>query len=101
MFGDYTTDAEGGLAGKNEDGENPIMPTGFDREVPTPEVNDNYVNTLVMFPSGNTYSRGKVVGLKRDVDGNSIGRRNYNPIINTREYYVEFDDGEVRKLTEV
>ena len=30
---------------------------------------------------------------------NAFGKRNNNPILETREYRVEFDDGEVRKLT--
>ena len=43
MYEDDTTYAEGGLADNTEDEEDPLMATGFDREVPTPEVNDNYV----------------------------------------------------------
>ena len=64
------------------------MDTGLDREVSTPDVNDNYVNASVMLPIGNIYTRGKVIGRKRDADGNSIGRKNYNPILDTREYRV-------------
>ena len=40
------------------------MDTVLDREVPTPEENDNYVNDSVMFPIGNSYARGKVIGWK-------------------------------------
>ena len=76
------------------------MATVLGRDVPTPEVNDNYVNASFMFPSGNSHARGKVIGRKRDADGNSIGRKNYNPILDTREYRVDFDDGEVSELTE-
>ena len=36
MYEDYTTDAEGGVAGKTEDDKDPVMDTGLDREVPTP-----------------------------------------------------------------
>ena len=67
--------------------------TGLDSEVPTPKVNDNYVNDLVMLPRGNSYASGKVIGLKRKADGNAVGRKNDNPILDTREYRVEFDDG--------
>ena len=52
-----------------------------------------------MLTRGNIYVRGKVMGLKRDTYGNAIGSMNDNPIIDTREYHVDFDDGEVRKLT--
>ena len=76
------------------------MDIGLDREVPTPEVNDNYVNASVMLPRGNSYARGKVIGPKRDADGNDVGKTNYNPILDTRAYHVEVYDGYVRKLTE-
>ncbi len=44
-------------------------------------------------------SRGRVTKLKRDNDGNPIRRANNNPILDTREYIVEFDDSDVTKLT--
>ena len=81
MYEDDTTDVEGGLPGNSKDDEEPAMATGLNRDVPTPEVNDNYVNDSVMLPIGNSYTRGKVIGRKRDADGNSIGRGNYNPYL--------------------
>ena len=36
---------------------------------------------------------------KRDHEGNVIGRSNANPIPDTREYEVKFEDGDVTKLT--
>ncbi len=36
---------------------------------------------------------------KRDDNGNPIGRANDNPILDTREYIVKFDDGDVTELT--
>ena len=91
-------DAEGGLAENSADNEIPVMDTGLDRQVPTPEVNDNYVNSLVMLPRGNTCVRGKVIRQKIDSSGNAVGRVNNNPIFHTHEYRVKFGDGEVRKL---
>ena len=44
-------------------------------------------------------ARGEVVSQKRDVNGNPIGRENANPIIYSRWYEVEFDNGEVAYLT--
>ena len=61
------------------------MATGLDHEVPTPEVNGNCVNALVMFPGGNSYDRGEVIRQKRDADGNAVGITNKNPILDTRE----------------
>ena len=87
------------MSRKNEDNENPIMDTVLDSEVPTLEVKSNYVNTSVMLPILNTYDRGKVIGRKRDADGNFVGRRNDKSILDTREYCVYFDDEEVRKRT--
>ena len=88
MYEDGTTDVEGGLEGNTEYDEDPSIATGLDREVPTPEANENYVNTLVMLPRVNIYSRRKFIGQKRDAYGNSVGRLNYNPILDTREYSV-------------
>ena len=84
MYEENTTDVEGGLVGKTGYYEEPVMATGLDREVPTPEVNENYVNASVMLSRGNGYARGKVVRRKRDTDGNSVGRGNDNPILDTR-----------------
>ena len=61
MYKYDTMDAEGGLSGNNEYYDNPIIDTGLESELPTPEVNDNYVNTLVMLPIGDTYYRGKFI----------------------------------------
>lgn len=37
----------------------------------------------------------RVVGRKRDTEGNPVGHYNSNPLLNTRVYLVEFDDGHV------
>ena len=79
-------DAEGGLAGNTEDDEDHVMST--DREVPTHEVNDNYLNASVVLPRGNIYDRGKSIREKRDSDGNAIGRANDNPILDTRDFFL-------------
>ena len=84
IYEDNTADVNGGLAGNNEDDEDPVMATGLDHEVPTPKVNDSYVNVLVMLTRGNSYARGEVIGQKRDADGNSVGITNDNPILDTR-----------------
>ena len=99
MYEENSTDLEGVLAGNTKDDEDPDMATVLDREVTTPELNENYVNTSVILPRGNSYSRGKVTGWKRYADGNAIGRTNDNLILDTREYHVEFDDGEVIERT--
>ena len=98
MYEGDTTDAEGGLIDKSKKDEFPVVDTGLDRQVLTPEVNYNYVNLSVMFTRGNTYARWKFIGQKRDAGGNTVGRRTENPILDTCEYCVEFDGGEFSKL---
>jgi hypothetical protein len=59
----------------------------------TPEAYDEFLTAEVLLPSMGTVVKAKVVGRKRDADGNPIGKRNANPILDTREYEVEFPDG--------
>ena len=66
---------------------------------PTPEIGDNYLNMELMLPCGGTLARGRVKERKRDHEGNVIGWSNANPILDTREYKVKFEDGDVTKLT--
>jgi hypothetical protein len=65
---------------------------------PTPEVGDNYVSAEILFPRGNQMARGRVVSRKQDVSGQPIGRAHSNPILDTRQYNVQFDDGEELEL---
>ena len=66
---------------------------------PTPESNDNYVNVEIMLPRGSEMSRGRVTGHKRDIDGNNTRQASGNPILDTREYTVQFEYREVTELT--
>jgi len=43
-------------------------------------------------------TRAKIVGRKRDQDGNLVGRFNPNPLLNTRIYLAEFLDGHIMEL---
>ena len=43
-------------------------------------------------------ARGCVTERKRDLDGNPKGVANANPILDTREYVVTFDDGDLTEL---
>ena len=65
----------------------------------TPKEKNNYVNVDIMLPSGSKISRGRVTVRKRHIDGNTSGRASDNPILDTREYTVKFEDGEVTELT--
>ena len=59
----------------------------------TPDTMDSYLATEVMLPRVDSFVRGKVVSRKRNADGNPIGVSSSNPILDTREYEVEFPDG--------
>ena len=99
MYEDGITDTEGDLSEKSDNNEIPLICTVLDLQVTTPELNDNYVNSSGMFSRRNTCDIGKVIRRKRDASGNSVGRRNDNPILDMRKYRVDFDDEEVREIT--
>ena len=61
---------------------------------PTLEAGEKYVNIDVMLPRGVTILRLRVIKLKHDSNCNPIGRANYNPILDSRHYLVEFEYGE-------
>ena len=41
---------------------------------------------------------GRVIKRARDSDGNPLGTANDNPIVNTRQYIVQFTDGDEAEL---
>ena len=50
IYQDDTTNAEGGFAGKTKDDEYTTMAARLDSKVPTPELNDNNLNSSVILP---------------------------------------------------
>jgi hypothetical protein len=60
-----------------------------------PEVFDAYLRAEVLLPKGDSLVTGTVVGRKRDMNGNPVGQRNSNPILDSRVYEVQFPDGHV------
>jgi Reverse transcriptase (RNA-dependent DNA polymerase) len=65
----------------------------------TPESYDQYISVKVLLPRGETQERAVVKRRSKDEDGNPIGIRNANPILDTREYEIEFPDGSIDILT--
>jgi hypothetical protein len=59
----------------------------------TPESFDEYLSAQVALPVGGEARRGQVVRWKRDHNGRPVGIQNSNPLLDTREYEVEFPDG--------
>ena len=65
---------------------------------PTQEASDNYVGSGLQLSLGQGLAQGRVLNRSRDNDDNAIGRANEKPILDTRGYVVEFDDGEQAEL---
>jgi hypothetical protein len=64
-----------------------------------PEIGDNYLSAELMLPKGGMMVKGHVTARKCNRDDNPIGRANDNPILDTRSYIVNFDDGDQTELT--
>jgi hypothetical protein len=73
----------------------PLEPksTRTDADDYMPESMDEYISASVLLPRGEDVVRAKVVGQMHGRDGNPLGMRHSNPILDTREYQVEFPDG--------
>jgi hypothetical protein len=54
---------------------------------------DEYLTAEVLLPNGGEITKATVIARKRDRDGNPVGKRHENPLLDTREYEVEFPDG--------
>jgi hypothetical protein len=61
----------------------------------TDDTYDQYVGAELLLPHGDDMVHGKVIKRARGEDGNPIGKRNANPILDTREYEVEMPNGSV------
>jgi hypothetical protein len=75
-----------------------IGPDYGDAEI-TPEMGDNYLTAELMLPQGGTMVKGRVSARKPDRNGNPVGLANSNPILDTRTYIIDFDDGDQTQLT--
>ena len=66
----------------------------------TPEEYDHYINMEVAIDRGDEYPElARVIKRLKDNDGNPIGISNKNPILDTRMYEVEFQDGHTEALS--
>ncbi len=75
-----------------------IDPDYGDAEI-TPEMGDNYLTAELMLPRGGAMVKGRVTTCKSDRDSNSVGLANSNPILDTRFYIIDFNNGDQTKLT--
>jgi hypothetical protein len=87
------------LAKEGKSHQTNVHSSGINVSLPTLEFSDNYIHSSVMLPRGNSFAQGTVIGCKWDAHGNAIDRTNNNPILDSRVYCVEFDDGNASELT--
>ena len=59
----------------------------------TPKAYDEYLTAEVLLPNMGEMTKAKVMGRKRDPDEKPVGLHNANPLLDTRQYEVEFADG--------
>ncbi len=55
---------------------------------------DEFCKAEIYLPHGDRNKIAKVLGRKRDKDGNNIGRHHRNPVLDSRIFTVDFLDGE-------
>jgi hypothetical protein len=60
---------------------------------------DQYVGAHVRVPVGNEIKSGRVTRRKHDLDGTMRGRENANPMLDTRNYEIQFPDGRSDEYT--
>ena len=58
---------------------------------------DKLLSAHVLLPRGEEVEHGKVIGRKCDQDSCPVGYSNANPLLNTRVYEVEFQDGYIQE----
>ena len=59
---------------------------------------DNMINVEVDIQTGGVLKHGRVKKRARDKEGNLIGKKNTNPILDTPAYLVEFNDGDSQEI---
>jgi hypothetical protein len=58
---------------------------------------DNYISAHVLLLEGDTFTKGQVIARKHDIDGNILGKPHINPILDSRIYEVQFEDGHIEE----
>jgi hypothetical protein len=77
--------------------EDVVMPE--DDDYPDEDTFDQYLSAQVLLPCSDTYEKATVKSRKCDNEGNLIGKSNSNPILDTRIYNVQFQDGTVSEYS--
>jgi hypothetical protein len=67
-------------------------------DVDDEEMLDRLINAEIILPQGEGISSACVSERKRAHDGSPIGRKNQNPLLDSRIYIVKFSDGEMKDV---
>jgi len=60
---------------------------------------DELHGAQLYLPHGDRTEIAKIIGRKRNLDGNFVGRKHSNPMLDSRIYVVEFPDGEQHDIS--
>ena len=59
-------------------------------------INKYLIHAEVNLPQGDKIQGANFIGLKKDPNGDNVGKYNDNPLFNSMLYDVEFTDGEIK-----
>ena len=90
---DFALDENGHVVSK------PDAETFLSHDAPFKEASDEYINLKVPLPHEGVLAEGTVLSRVRNQDGSLKGTANANPILDTREYTVQFGDGSYAEYT--
>jgi hypothetical protein len=65
----------------------------------TPEELDEYLNAQLLFCQNGDSRSARVTKRRRTDDGQLCGQRHENPVLDSREYEVEFQDGSLEPFS--
>ena len=72
---------------------------GFDAADDAVHGPDPLTNAEIFMPHGEGTAIAKVLGRKRNADGNYVGRKHSNPILDSRVFTIRFEDGAEKDVT--
>jgi hypothetical protein len=62
------------------------------------EIMDPIINTKIILPQSDGIALARIIERKRAHDGSPIGRKNKNPLLDSRIYIFKFPDGEMKDV---
>jgi hypothetical protein len=97
---EYTEDNDEDFAKEFGDVVSDLKISEADEDFTPDTFNDTYLNKEVALADGADEAKlGRVTKRLRDAEGRPIGTANENPLLDTREYAVEFRDGHIESLS--